>query len=143
MKAAQFAQLREAGHDHFNIGIRRMMAQVDQAFRLRSQFIGARKAGSPVGDGGGVKRRLEQLVLDVHQPVWRQSAIDAAHAVEVSLKRPAQIMLAWKIRPVADPYGQALGAECFAKLDAVDVVANRLRPRVGAQCGERAVLVRV
>ncbi|MNT51783.1 hypothetical protein D3C72_1887690 [compost metagenome] len=64
MEATQFAELRQARDDHFNVRVRRMVAQVDQAFGFRPQRAGAGKAGAPVGDRGGIEGRLEQLVFN-------------------------------------------------------------------------------
>ena len=78
VEATEFAELRKARHDHFDIGVRCMVAQIDQAFRLFAQRLCAGEAGAPVGDCGGVERRLEQFMFDQQVPAktpgWRNAA---------------------------------------------------------------------
>ena len=50
VKAAEFSKAHEAGDNLFDIDVRRLMAEVDKALRLRSKLLRCRKAGSPIGN---------------------------------------------------------------------------------------------
>ena len=60
----------------------------------------------------------------------RQSAgsacVDSRGGLEVTLEGRAQVLLAGKVRAIADPHGQRPRAKACAGLDAVDVVLDGL-----------------
>src|SRR5438132_9762731 len=103
MKPRQFAELNQPRDDHLNIHVGRVMAQIDQAERLRPQLARAVIARSPVVDYGRIKSRLIKLMLDKNAPVVGQRDVNLAHALEVAFERAAEVVLAGKIPAVTDP----------------------------------------
>src|SRR5206468_1299919 len=91
--AGELPELDEAGHDHLDVDVGRVMAQVDERERPLAQLARAIIAGAPVVDAGGIEGRLVQLVLDEEPPALRKGAVDVAHAVEVPLEGLSQVHL--------------------------------------------------
>ena len=104
---------------------------------VRDQVVGA-----PILHDRRVEGRLVHLVLGEQAPVLRQRRVDRLHRIEIALEAPREMRLAGKVRPVADPDGQRLGADRLADLDAFDVVLDRLaRATPGIRVAQRAELV--
>src|SRR5712664_1755972 len=126
METGKFAELNQPGHDHLDIDVRRVMAQVHQAECFGSQLTRTIVARPPIVDYCRIKRRLVKLVLDKDKPVVRQSVVNLAHALKVALERAPEVLLAWIIPTVTDPNCMCFGAECSSDLDAFEVVLDGL-----------------
>ena len=74
VEPAELAELDQPRHDHLDVDVRRVVAEVDQARRLFAQLARAVVARAPVVDDGRVERRLVELVLDEQPPVVGQAA---------------------------------------------------------------------
>ena len=61
-------------------------------------------------------------------PVVGQAGIDGLHRLQIALEAPGEIALAGKVRTVADPDRQRLGAERLADLDTFEIVLDGLLP---------------
>src|SRR5262245_51727070 len=120
MEAGEFAELDEPRHYHFDVDVRRVVPQVDQALRLRAELRGAVVARAPVVDDRRIEGRFVKLVLDKHAPVVGQGFVNLAQAFDVAFERAAEMLLPRKIPAVADPHRVGLGAELLADLYALD-----------------------
>ena len=63
MKAAHFSFIHQESHDLFNIGTKRVVAQVDQHLRLVAKFFGYHVRGTPIGNIRGIKSWLKEFVF--------------------------------------------------------------------------------
>ncbi len=88
VEAAELAELDQTGDDHLDIGVGRMMAEVDQAVRLGSKRLGDQVVGAPVLDDGRIEGRLVHLVLGKQLPVIRQRLVDVAPSRRDNVRRP-------------------------------------------------------
>ena len=142
MEAAEPLRMHQARDDHFDVHVRRVVAEIDEAERLGPERLRRHERAAPVLDDGRVERGLVHLVLDEHAPVVGQRRVDLLLRFEIAIERAAEMRLAGKIGAVADPHRERLRAELLAGGDAVDVVRDRLgaNRRVGVR--EAAVLVR-
>src|SRR5215207_8601762 len=124
VEAGELAELDEARDDHLDVDVRRVVAEVYEAERLRPQLERAVVARAPVVDDRRVEGRLVELVLDEEPPVRRQGGVDVAHALKVQLKHAAEVLLAGEVPAVADPDRVRLRPDFLTELDALDVVRN-------------------
>ncbi len=143
VEAGELAELDEARDDHLDVDVRRVVAEVHEAERLRPQLARAVIAHAPVVDDRRVEGRLVELVLDEEPPVRRQSRVDVAHALKVQLERATKVLLTGEVPAVADPDRVRLRADLPPQLDALDVVLDGLPAHVRFGVREAAVLVRV
>nr|GEU28680.1 hypothetical protein [Tanacetum cinerariifolium] len=143
VETAQLAELRKTRHDHFDVGVGRVVAQIHQALGLVAQRLRAGKAGAPVGNGGGIERRFEQFMFDQQVPVGRQRRVDLARAFQVAFQRAAQVVLAGEVGAVAHPHRQRLGPERVTEFDAFDIVRHGLSAGGRADGRQAAVFVAV
>ncbi len=141
MEAPEPPGVDQPGHDHLDVHVRRMVAQVHQAAGLGAECLRREQRAAPVLDDRRVERRLVHLVLDQQQPVLRQRPVDGRGRVQVPLKGARQMLLARKVAAIADPQGQGVGPECLADADAIDVVRDRLSPHTGIGVCQATVLV--
>ena len=74
MEAGELAEADQAGDDLLDVGVGRVVAEIDQALGLGPQFRAASRARAPVRDHRGIEGRLEELVLEEHPPVLGQRA---------------------------------------------------------------------
>ena len=126
METGQFAELNQPGHDHLDIDIGRVMAQVNQAASLWAKLARAIISRAPIVVHSRVKCRLVILVLDEDAPIVRQRFVNFAHALKVALERAPEVLLSREISTVADPNCMRFRAECFPNLDAFDIVFDGL-----------------
>ena len=70
MKPRKFAELDQAGDNHFNINVGSVVAEVDQAERLGPKLARAVVARPPIVDYRRVEGRLVEFVLQKHAPVF-------------------------------------------------------------------------
>ncbi len=141
VKAAELAEAVQSGDDLFDVDVRRVVAEVDQALGLGAQLLRRQDARSPVRDHRRIEGGLEHLVFEQHAPVVRQGRVDLVCAVEVAVERGPEVLLAGEISAVADPDGQGGRPELAADLDAFDVVGDRLVAHRLVGRGQAAVLV--
>jgi hypothetical protein len=90
---------------------------------------------------GGVERRLEHLVLEVHVPVRRQRRVDLARALQVAVEGAAEVLLSGEVGTIADPHRDGLAAELAADVDHLEVVRHGLRAHGRVGMREAAELV--
>ncbi len=141
MEAAQPAELDEARHDHLDIDIGRMMAEIDQAPGVLAEAGGGQVIGPPILDHGRIEGRLVHLVLGEQLPALRQTSIDLPHRIQIALEGLGEVALAGEVGAVGDPDRERLGSDRLADLDAFQIVLDRLGPRRRIGVGERAELV--
>src|SRR5262245_46993969 len=122
MKSGELPKLNQPRDDHFDINVRRMMAQVDQAECFWSKFTGAVIAGSPIVDNRRIKGRFIKLVLHKHSPVAGERGVNLAHALEVTVQRMTEVLLAGEIAAIGNPDGVRFGAQRLSDLNAFDIV---------------------
>ena len=128
----------QPGDDLLDVHVRRVVAEVDQALGLGPQLLRGEDRAAPVGDHGGIERRLEHLVLQQHPPVVGQGVIDLGGRLQIAVEAAGEVLLAGEVGPVADPDGEVPGAELPTDLDAFDVVLDRLGAGRRHGRGERA-----
>lgn len=135
MKARQFARVYQARHDHFNIGIGCVVAQIDQTARLGSQALRRQQTRTQVLDHSSLHGGLEQLVFEEHVLIVRKSITDLPGTNQIALECAAQMTLAGKVSAIANPHSQGLTAELLANVDALQGVRDRLgtHARVGVR----------
>ena len=76
MEAAEFPEAHEARDDLLDIDVGRVMAEIDEALRLRAEFLRGGEARSPIGNHGRIEGGLVELVLEEHAPVAGQRGVD-------------------------------------------------------------------
>src|SRR4030095_5515259 len=102
VEAGEFSELYQPRHDHFDVDVRRMMSQINQALRLRAELRGAVIARAPVVDDRRIESRLVKLMLYKTPPVVGQRPVDLAQAFEVAFEGAAKALLPRKVSAVAD-----------------------------------------
>src|SRR5438105_4511371 len=143
MKARQFAELNQPPDDHLNVHVGRVMAQIDEAERLRPQLARAVIARPPIVDDHRIKSRLVKLMFDKDAPVVRKSSVNLAHAFEIAFERASEVLLARKISTVTDPDGVGFRAQRFSNLNTFDVVFDGLLAHGRFRMREAPEFVRV
>ena len=126
MKTGEFAELNQPRHDHLDVHVRRMVAQIDQAESLRAKFPSAVITRAPIVNDGGIERRLVELVFDEQSPVVRERGVDVPYAIEVAFEHPPKMLLAGKVSAVSNPHRVGFRTELLANLNALDVVCDCL-----------------
>ena len=64
MEAGEPADADQARDDLLDVDVRRVVAEIDQAERLRSERLRRHQTRTPIGDDGGVESRLVKLVFE-------------------------------------------------------------------------------
>ena len=100
MEARELARGDQARDDQLDVDVGRVVAEVDQALRLRAQGLRGQEAGAPVLDDGGVEGRLADLVLQHHAPAVRQRGVDLLRALQVAVEGAAEVLLAREVAAV-------------------------------------------
>lgn len=63
VETTELAELDEPGDDHLDIGVRRMVTEINEAERLFTERISDEVVGAPILHDGGIESRLEHLVF--------------------------------------------------------------------------------
>ena len=105
METAQFSELYEAGNDHLDIYVRRMMAEIDQAEGTVAGFLRYDLFLPPFLNDGKIEGGLVLFVSRKQPPVIGKFSVDSTHGVQIALKGFGKIHLTGKIGAVADPDG--------------------------------------
>src|SRR6185503_11884757 len=126
MKPGELTELNKSRHDHLDVHVGCMVAQINQAEGLRSQLARAVVTGSPIVYHRRIESGLVKLMFDEEAPVVRQRRVDLAHTLEVACEHAAEMLLAGKVSTVANPNGVRLRAERLANLNALQVMLDCL-----------------
>ena len=79
VKAAKFSGANEAGDDHFNVHVGRMVAKVNKAKRLRPKLLSDHQTGAPVLHHCRIESRFIHFMFRKYPPVFRQCSGDLFH----------------------------------------------------------------
>ena len=141
MEARQFIKPHQTRHDLLNINVWRVVAKINQTFRLGPKLLRRQKAGTPIGNDRGIKRRFEHFMLQKHLPIGGEPGINLMHRLQVAVKSLGQVGLSGKIRAITNPHSQRLGAKLLPERNAFQIVGNRQIARFGIGVGERTKLI--
>ena len=97
---------REARHDLLDVGVRQVMAEVDEALGPVAGALREQQRRAPVVVHRRVERRLVGLVLGVQLPVVGQVGVDLAQPFEHPLELAAEAGLPGVVHAVGQPHGQ-------------------------------------
>ena len=86
VEAAEFLELDQPRDDHLDVGVRRVVAEVDQAIRPAAERVGDQVVGAPVLHDGRIEGRLVELVLGEEPPVDRQRLVDFLQRFQIALE---------------------------------------------------------
>ena len=141
MESAEPSGRDEARDDQFDVGVRKVMAEVHEARRPVTEGLREHQRRAPVLHDGRVEGGLVGLVLGEELPRCRHVGVDLPQSVEHAFERPAKVRLPGEVGAVGEPDRDGLRAERHADVDDVADVGHRLRPhgRVGVRKGAELV----
>jgi len=133
MEAAELAELDQPGNDHLDVDVRRVVAEIDKTECPFAKLPGDEVICAPVLNDRGVEGRLKDLVFGKEPPVPRELGVDGLGTFQIAFKLTRKVGLSRKIRAVANPNGQGLGADRSTDLDTFQIVFYGLLPdgRIG------------
>ena len=103
VEAAEPALGVEQRDDLLDVHALGVVAEVDQHARAVAELLAGQQRGAPVGEVGGVERRLEELVLDQQLLVVGQLRVDLRERVVQPRAARAEVVLARVVGAVGEP----------------------------------------